>query len=90
MKNVSGIIKHLQKERDRVEKQLAGINAAITAFADVYTGTKPARKKRKLSAAGRARIVAGQRKRWAKVKKAKKKKRGARPGKKSKRAAAGR
>ena len=72
MKNVSGITKQLHKERERVERHLAGINAAITAFAAVYTGAKATPKRRKLSVEGRARIAAAQKKRWAKVKKAKK------------------
>lgn len=36
-------------------------------------GRKPGRKKRRISAAGRARIAAAQRARWAKLKKAAKK-----------------
>ena len=74
MINVSGIVKQLKKERDRVERQLSGLNAAISAFAGVYAGAKPTRKRRKLSAKGRANIAAAQRARWAKVKAAKKKK----------------
>jgi hypothetical protein len=33
MPNLSGIMTQLRKERNRVEKQLAGLNAALTAFA---------------------------------------------------------
>src|SRR5712692_9971725 len=32
MANLSGIVKQLKKERDQVEKQLSGLNAAISAF----------------------------------------------------------
>ena len=32
------IVKQLKKERDRVEQQLSGLNAALTAFAGVYRG----------------------------------------------------
>lgn len=64
MGTVSSIVKQLKNERDRVEKQLSGLNAAISAFAGVYTGTT---KRRKMSAKARARIAAAQRKRWAKV-----------------------
>ena len=67
MENLSGIVKQLKKERDRIEKQLLGLNAALSAFAKVYTGTKPTRKKRTMSAAGRKRIAAAQRARWAKI-----------------------
>ena len=64
--NLSGIVKQLKRERDRVQHQLSGVNAALAAFANVYsTGTKP---RRKLSARGRARIAAAQRARWARVK----------------------
>jgi hypothetical protein len=66
MANVSSIIAQLKKERDRVERQLSGLNAALTAFAGVYAG-KPMRKRRKMSAKSRAKIAAGQRRRWAKV-----------------------
>jgi hypothetical protein len=68
MANLSGIVKQLKKERDRVEHQLSGLNAALAAFAGVYRGTaKPGRKRRKMSAKSRAKIAAAQRARWAKV-----------------------
>jgi hypothetical protein len=64
---VSSIVRQLKAERDRVAKQLSGLNAALTAFANVYGGnTKPGRKKRKMSAKSRAKIAAAQRARWAK------------------------
>jgi hypothetical protein len=72
MGTVTKLVKQLKKERELVQKQLSGLNAAIAAFAGVYTGTSPIRKKRKISAAGRKRIAAAQRARWAKVKAAKK------------------
>ena len=68
MANLSGIVKQLKKERDRVQQQLSGLNAALAAFAGVYrsnTGIKP---RRKISAKGRARIAAAQKARWARVK----------------------
>jgi hypothetical protein len=68
MANLSGIMKQLKKERDRVEQQLSGLNAALAAFAGAYRGTaKPGRKRRKMSAKSRAKIAAAQRARWAKV-----------------------
>jgi hypothetical protein len=67
MANLSSIIKQLKQERDRVEKQLSGLNAALRAFANVYSGAKPSRKRRKMSAKSRAKIAAAQRRRWAKV-----------------------
>jgi len=63
-------MKQLKQERDRVEKQLSGLNAALTAFAGVYGG-KPTRKRRKMSAKSRVKIAAAQRRRWAKFKKSK-------------------
>jgi hypothetical protein len=66
MPNLSGIITQLKKERARVEQQLSGLNAALTAFAGAYT--KPIRKRRKMSAKSRAKIPAAQRRRWAKYK----------------------
>ena len=66
MANLSGIVKQLKKERDRVRKQLLGLETALTAFASAYSGSKPNRKRRKLSAKSRAKIAAAQRARWAK------------------------
>jgi hypothetical protein len=66
MANVSGIVKQVRKERDRLERQLSGLNAALAAFAGVYRGTKSTRKRR-VSAKSRAKMAAAQRARWAKV-----------------------
>jgi hypothetical protein len=65
--NFSGIVVQLKRERDRVEQQLSGLNAALAAFAGVYTSNAVLRPQRKISAKGRARIAAAQRARWAKV-----------------------
>ena len=67
MANVSSIVRQLRKERDRVERQLSGLNAALTAFANVYSNGRPTRKRRTMSVAGRKKIAAAQRRRWAKV-----------------------
>ena len=69
MADVRSIIRTLKKERNLVEKQLKGLDAAITAFATVYR--LPRREKRRLSLAGRKKIAAAQRERWAKVRAAK-------------------
>ena len=64
MTNLTGVVRLLKKEQDRLTGELRGIAAALAAFGHTYakgTGT------RKLSAAARARIAAAQRKRWAKV-----------------------
>ena len=67
MANLSGILKQLKRERDRVHQQLSGLNAALEAFAGVYRGNDGIKPRRKMSAKGRARIVAAQKARWAKV-----------------------
>jgi hypothetical protein len=59
MANLSGIVQQLKKERDRVQQQLSGLNASLSAFVGVYGGTaKPTRKRRKMSAKSRAKIAA--------------------------------
>ena len=65
MANWSGLVKELKKERDLLERQLSGLNAALAAFVNVYGGRGTA--KRKISAAGRKRISLAQKARWAKV-----------------------
>jgi hypothetical protein len=39
MANVSSIIAQLKKERDRVERQLSGLNAALMVFAGLFAQT---------------------------------------------------
>ncbi|HEV2715763.1 MAG TPA: hypothetical protein VGU64_10905 [Terriglobales bacterium] len=56
----------LRTERDKVARQLHGLNAALAAFAGTYT-TGSFRPRRQMSAAARARIAAAQKARWAKV-----------------------
>jgi len=69
---MQSVVSQLQKERTRLEEELHRVTAALTAFGKVYMyGTPKAavktRKQRTLSAAGRKRIVAAQKARWAKV-----------------------
>jgi hypothetical protein len=66
MAEVSSIITQLKVERDRVAKQLLGMDAALRAFIGVYEGG--AKGTRQISAAGRKRIAVAQRERWAKQK----------------------
>jgi hypothetical protein len=64
MKNIGSVVKLLQREHDRLTKQVKGIAAALEAFGAAYgkqNGT------RKISKAGRARIAAAQKARWAKA-----------------------
>jgi hypothetical protein len=65
MANLSGIVKQLKKERDGVQRHLSALNAAITAFVNVYEADEPGRKRRKMSAKSRAKMAAAQRTRWA-------------------------
>lgn len=63
MANMTGVVRLLERERDRLSKELKGITAALAAFGQAYTrGTG----KRQLSPAARARIAAAQKARWAK------------------------
>jgi hypothetical protein len=67
--NLSKVVRQLGKERVRLTNELQSITAALSAFGKVYiNGAKPKRKRSKISAAGRKRIAAAQRARWAKIK----------------------
>jgi len=73
MMNMSKVVRQLSKEHARLTNELHKITAALTAFGKVYrNGTQPTRKRNKISAAGRKRIAAAQRARWAKIKAKKK------------------
>jgi hypothetical protein len=67
MANFKRLLDELKRERDLVRQQFEAINAAVGAFAGVYTGQN-GKAPRTMSAAGRKRIAAAQRARWAKVK----------------------
>jgi hypothetical protein len=54
----------LKSEKDKVTRQLNGLNAALAAFAGTYK-IGSSRPRRKMSAAARARISAAQKARWA-------------------------
>jgi len=70
---MQSVVSQLQKERTRLEDELHPVTAAPTAFGEVYLqGNKPSRRKRTMSAAGRKRVAAAQRARWARVRAAKK------------------
>jgi len=65
---MQSVVSQLQKERTRLEDELHRVSAALTAFGTVYLhGKKSVGKKRTMSAAGRKRIAAAQRARWAKI-----------------------
>lgn len=67
MTNLGSVLNQLERERKRLAVQLESLTNAISALrgdSDTHAG-------RTISAAGRARIAAAQRARWAKVKGAK-------------------
>jgi len=69
---VQSLVTQLQQERTRLETELRRVSAALTAFGNVYihgrkTKSASARPKHKISAAGRRRIAAAQKARWAKA-----------------------
>jgi len=63
MTDLSSVVKDLEQERNRLGAQLKRLNHALS----VLSGTSNHRM-RTISAAGRARIAAAQRARWAKSK----------------------
>jgi hypothetical protein len=74
---MQSVVDQLHKERMRLANELRAVTAALTAFGNVYvnngkSGPTALHKKRTISAAGRKRIAAAQRARWAKTKAAKK------------------
>ncbi len=66
MANLAGVVQQLRKERDHAARTVEQIDAALAALSGGSYGRKT-RTRRKISAAGRARIAAAQRARWAKV-----------------------
>ena len=66
MTNLSGVVKQLQNERDQAAKVVELLDVALAALNGGSSGKRTGHR-RHLSAAGRARIVAAQRARWAKV-----------------------
>jgi len=74
MLKLQKVVAALKRERDRAQKKLAQLNAALAALASQTTagsrvsGTQQARKRKPLSASARRRIAAAQRARWAKWK----------------------
>jgi hypothetical protein len=64
MTNLTSVLSQLEQERTRLTSQLDALNRALSAL----NGTGNKRTGRIISAAGRARIAAAQRARWAKIK----------------------
>jgi len=74
---IETVVTQLQQERARLESELQRVTAALTSFGKVFLhgnhrGVTGGRRKRTISAAGRRRIAAAQRARWARVRAAKK------------------
>jgi hypothetical protein len=70
MANLSGVVRQLRKERERAQRHVERIDAAITALAGLNSDQPAKAVGRRMSAAARRRIAAAQRARWAKIKKA--------------------
>ena len=65
MANLAGVVQQLRKERNQAARTVEQLDAALAALTGVShnrTGTR-----RTISAAGKARIAAAQRARWARV-----------------------
>jgi restriction endonuclease Mrr len=63
MTNLTSVLKQLEQERNRLSSRLEQLNSAVAALT-AMDGTR----RGTISSAGRARIAAAQRARWAKVK----------------------
>ena len=66
MTKLDSVVQILKSEQDRLTRELRGLGAALAAFGSAY-GRQTSRGN-KMAAAGRARIAAAQRARWAKLK----------------------
>jgi len=75
MTNLTGVVRQLQKERQRVHGEMERLNAALAALGSLggldakSKGSRVAKARRPMSAAARKKIAAAQRARWAKWKK---------------------
>jgi DNA repair exonuclease SbcCD ATPase subunit len=63
----------LEKQLGKLQQQLSGVRAAAKALGDSTSRELKGAKKRVRSAAGRAKIAKAAKKRWAKIRAAKKK-----------------
>jgi hypothetical protein len=74
MPNLTGIVRELMTERDRAQKELKRLNAALMALGSLGNlnrrskGVRTAKKRRPVSAAARKKIALAQRARWTKWK----------------------
>ena len=72
MENLNRVVAELKSEQRRLERQLQEVKRAVEVLKRMG-GRGPGRRTRDISAAGRARIAAAQRARWAKVRAGKRK-----------------
>jgi len=74
MPNLKAVLKQLQSQRADLEKEISRIDLALSALGSLDGRGRGRRGgKRHLSAAARAGIIAGQKKRWAKWRAARRK-----------------
>jgi hypothetical protein len=66
MANLAGVVQQLRKERDQAARTVERLDAALAALNGGSYGRKTGTRRR-ISPAGRARIAAAQRARWAKA-----------------------
>ena len=66
MANLSLVVKQLQQERNRLSSQMEALNRAISLLGGA--NSNGVGRGRGISAAGRARIAAAQKARWARIK----------------------
>jgi len=80
MTNLTGVIRQLKKERQRVQGEMEQLNTALAALGSLggvggkSTGIRAPKARRPMSVAARKRIAAAQQARWAKWKKNKRNK----------------
>ncbi len=80
MANLTGVVRQLRKERDRVRGEMQRLNAALAALGSLGSlggkskGIRAPKRRKPMSAAARKRIAAAQRARLAKWKAARRNK----------------
>lgn len=80
MPNLSGIVQQLKAERDRTQKELERLNAALMALGNLgnrnggLRRVRTVKRRKPLSSAARKKIAAAQLARWAKWKAARRSK----------------
>ena len=71
MANLSAVVQQLKQERAQAQHVVKRLDVALKALKHLGTGNSISRPRRRMSAAGRRKIAAAQRARWAKVKRQK-------------------